>query len=394
MPSLYRDSQSGSYYAQFYDSTKRPKNKRISLRTSVKREARSKYNTLVDAVESDKVEIVRSFSPDLVEWLYPYGLIGNSEAPTREDANNSVELGDAADGYINYKRTYVRESTLEKYEVVTNLFSDHVGKETHTNEITEHHVASFLNSSVNRQTLREPTKRSYRDNLSIFFTWCMDRGYMTTNPAKKIKLPKKQQKKPEYMMPDDVAKLVQTIYNGPEYHHWLAPIVSVNVHLGLRRGELINMQWGWINWNRRMLTVKNTSDFKTKTGEERTIPISESAYRILKDLHKNDSGSGRDSYVFQYVSGKVGRKGVAGKINEDHITHLFAYYRKEAGLPNEISLHSLRHTACSWLAMGGAHIETIRQFAGHTNIKVTEKYTHIAPSFYKDQVLSCFDRIV
>ncbi|MCP4581090.1 MAG: tyrosine-type recombinase/integrase [candidate division Zixibacteria bacterium] len=55
----------------------------------------------------------------------------------------------------------------------------------------------------------------------------------------------------------------------------------------------------------------------------------------------------------------------------------FKTYAKEAGLPDSITFHSLRHTFCSILVMQGVDMFTIKELMGHSSLKVTERYLHL-----------------
>lgn len=46
---------------------------------------------------------------------------------------------------------------------------------------------------------------------------------------------------------------------------------------------------------------------------------------------------------------------------------------------NKVVFHTLRHTFASWLAMAGVDIYTIKELMGHSDIKMTQRYMHLAP---------------
>jgi len=58
----------------------------------------------------------------------------------------------------------------------------------------------------------------------------------------------------------------------------------------------------------------------------------------------------------------------------------------ELGLNDDVSdsrrkvvFHSLRHTFASWHVMAGTDIYTVKKLMGHSNIAMTERYSHLAP---------------
>ena len=52
----------------------------------------------------------------------------------------------------------------------------------------------------------------------------------------------------------------------------------------------------------------------------------------------------------------------------------------------EIGWHTLRHTFCSHLAMRGIPAKAIQELAGHTDLKTTQRYMHLAPRVLEDAI--------
>jgi integrase len=57
---------------------------------------------------------------------------------------------------------------------------------------------------------------------------------------------------------------------------------------------------------------------------------------------------------------------------------------KEAGLPDALRIHDLRHTAASFMIFEAAHLELVRQQLGHSSVTVTQRYAHLYPSQGED----------
>jgi len=62
----------------------------------------------------------------------------------------------------------------------------------------------------------------------------------------------------------------------------------------------------------------------------------------------------------------------------NHLKNSFASACARAGIEN-FHLHDLRRTCAAWLAQGGVPLAQIRDLLGHSTIKVTERYAHLAP---------------
>ena len=63
---------------------------------------------------------------------------------------------------------------------------------------------------------------------------------------------------------------------------------------------------------------------------------------------------------------------------------------ENAGITN-FRWHDLRHTAASWMVMGGASLKAVQEFLGHKSLKMTLRYAHLAPEYLAAEV-SILDR--
>jgi integrase len=148
---------------------------------------------------------------------------------------------------------------------------------------------------------------------------------------------------------------------------WFRDLVTIAVCTGLRRGELLNVQWADIDFEHNSLLVQSSGDFRTKFGKRRLLPINATVSAILASTPFEK----RTGYVFN-DHGK--------KLLESTITHKFKCYVRKAGIDNRLHFHSLRHTFATWLVKSGVNLYEVQKLLGHSSIKVTEVYAHLVPN--------------
>jgi site-specific recombinase XerD len=56
----------------------------------------------------------------------------------------------------------------------------------------------------------------------------------------------------------------------------------------------------------------------------------------------------------------------------------FIAARIKAGLPREVTLHTLRHTCASWLIQAGVDLFTVGKILGHSGPQTTARYAHLS----------------
>ncbi len=146
-------------------------------------------------------------------------------------------------------------------------------------------------------------------------------------------------------------------------------LVLLGGEAGLRRGEIIALEWADLDLRRGLVTVER-SEWKgmvtaTKGMKYRVVPMTRRLHRALT-AHRHLRGP-RVLYTDagETVTAKVLQKWIAR-----------AQHR--AGLRATGALHIMRHTFCSHLAMRGATAISIQQLAGHENMQTTLGYMHLA----------------
>lgn len=152
-------------------------------------------------------------------------------------------------------------------------------------------------------------------------------------------------------------------------------LVLFALHTGCRLKEIINIQWGDIDFINKTIMIRNKPDFKTKTGKMRCIPTTK---RLNVELLKHRKEDAAAEYIF---ANKYNRKYEYGFISK-----LFKRYIRSIGLPEKYHFHCLRHTFITNLIKKGVSIYLVKELAGHSDIKTTIGYTHIVTDDLRDAV--------
>lgn len=153
---------------------------------------------------------------------------------------------------------------------------------------------------------------------------------------------------------------------------WLKKMIRVAVGTGLRRGELLNLQWGDVDLDKEQLMVRHREDFAPKNGQERVVPLRGDALVTLREMH--EAGTPLDNEPVFLDANEDAPK-------PDWVSKRFKFYVRKAKLSDheDLSFHSCRHTTGSWLSMQGVPLRVISEILGHSSTQVTEKYSHLQP---------------
>lgn len=148
-----------------------------------------------------------------------------------------------------------------------------------------------------------------------------------------------------------------------EFTDHLKPMVLVSLNTGIRRGELFNLEWPRVNFSTKTVTVIGDT---TKTIETRHIPLNKEAIEALQEWQKQCKK--KTGYVFPSSTG--------GRLEDVKSAWLGLLDRAEI---TGFRWHDMRHDFASRLVMAGVPLNTVRDLLGHSDIKMTLRYAHLAP---------------
>jgi integrase len=229
------------------------------------------------------------------------------------------------------------------------------------------------------------------NDLRALFTFALQRGLVETHPMQTVKrLREDAENRIRYLSPDEEAALrsaldmrEETKRAGRErgnqwriersrdtradlrlvaYVDHLKPAVLISLNTGLRQGELFKLRWPDVDLDRASVTVRASN---AKSQKSRHVPLNGEAVATLKAWRGQTSGTG---VVFPNREGKP--------ITETKTA--WARLLKDAGIQS-FRWHDMRHHFASRLVMAGVDLNTVRELLGHSDIKMTLRYAHLAP---------------
>lgn len=215
--------------------------------------------------------------------------------------------------------------------------------------------------------------------INNIFDYAVAKGYLNKNPVElTAKVKRVPSKNFSVFYPEEVDKLIQAA--RPK---WLGDVILTAYHTGMRKGEIYGLQWCDVDFEHKFLHVDRSiasispkeyfiNDPKTKTSK-RWIMLDDQMLDMLA-RRKEKSIS---EWVFENQYGR--------EINPWYNVKYFRATCNKAGIPIR-RFHDLRHTHITELVKAGIPLPVIQQRVGHTDIKMTMRYTHISPDMQQSAV--------
>ncbi|HLI07066.1 MAG TPA: tyrosine-type recombinase/integrase [Ktedonobacteraceae bacterium] len=176
--------------------------------------------------------------------------------------------------------------------------------------------------------------------------------------------------------------------------HRLGALLTVALATGMRRGELLGLQWQDIDFEDRSLQIRRSMvrlgnrgvvESQPKTSKSRRkIPLPRFVIEMLKEHRTRQlearlrAGSAWEENDLVFCNG-FGRFFDQGQLHVE-----FQKFLKDAGLP-PMRFHDLRHSAASFLLAMGVHPKVVQEILGHSVIGTTmDTYSHVLPSLQRE----------
>jgi integrase len=148
----------------------------------------------------------------------------------------------------------------------------------------------------------------------------------------------------------------------------LKPMVLLSLYCGIRRGTLLGLLWGDMDFSAGILTMRGEI---TKNGEILRVPVNAITFNTFSAWHGQSENTSPDDLIFPSP--------VTGGTLKD-VKKAWRAVLKAARIDN-FRWHDMRHDFASQLVMKGVDLNTVRELMGHSDITTTQIYAHLAPEY-------------
>ncbi|MEX2556651.1 MAG: tyrosine-type recombinase/integrase [Actinomycetota bacterium] len=208
--------------------------------------------------------------------------------------------------------------------------------------------------------------------LKGFFRFLVENEEIDRNPAQVLRTPKKREALPDVLDSRELARLLRAVERDDVWERRFAGkrerdrlMLALFAYAGLRRSELLGLDWDDVDLERRLLHVR-----RAKGGRQRVVPIHPALAPLFLDYLQFRA---RDPEPALFV-GVQGRR-----LSQTIMTQTFLRYARAAGVTERkrVTPHTLRHVFASELLHAGANLRQIQELLGHKHLDSTQRYTRI-----------------
>ena len=302
--------------------------------------------------------------------------------------DNNITVSDWLQKWLEvYIVPTVSPTTLVGYKGMIRRYIDPLIGHLQVQELNALAVQIWVNKLKVSPSTGEPLTAGTIKHTYHVLRGAMDKavqaGLIHRSPCSGIQLPKGEKKKPVIYDETQIQQLLD-FARGTE----MELIIDLELCMGMRRGELLGLQWQDVNWDKKQIHIVRSrvavdgksvvKQPKTESGT-RTLDVPEilmkklKAYKVKCMEQKIRVGRRllEEDFIIVHPDGKP--------IYPEYVSQMFTKLQKRAGLP-KCRFHDLRHLCASIMVKQGVEVKVAQERLGHKDITTTMNiYAHVLP---------------
>jgi len=295
-----------------------------------------------------------------------------------DSQKEGIAFSDFADLYLKRKRARVSSGWAKNNEYFLRVLKGFFGNTP---------IAAIRSDDLERLIAFIQARGSKSRTCNVYLTLvnnmmrrAFEWGYIRSIPWYKTpKLKERDRRERKCLSLDEISRLLKASLESK--NPFLFSVVLIALFTGMRRKEILNLEWTQIDFEQKVIRLKNKPEakFTLKNYRPRMIPLHPFLEKYLhSELLRKEQKS-------QWVVGNYWQPDERIK----DFRHAYAVALKRAGIV-DAPFHGLRHTFASHLIMSGAPVMALSKILGHSSVKITmDQYVHLSKEFQE----TCIEKL-
>ncbi|MFF2090202.1 site-specific tyrosine recombinase XerD [Paenibacillus sp. NPDC058174] len=267
-------------------------------------------------------------------------------------------------------------STLESYGRDLSGLVDYLSEfdVSRPADVQRHHLSHYM-LQLKETGRKAATLTRHIVSIRAFFHYLALEGVIAHNPAIYLESPKQEKKAPSVLSVEAAGLLL----DAPQ------PVTTAGIRdkamlellyaTGIRVTELIMLNLDSVNLQLNIIRCVGSG------MKERIIPFG----RMAKDALEHYLEASRSELLKRSPGEEALFLNVLGtRMTRQGFWKMIKKYAKAAGIVEDITPHTLRHSFAAHLLENGADLRAVQELLGHADISTTQRYTRLAKVRMKD----------
>ena len=269
--------------------------------------------------------------------------------------------------YCQYRKN-LDQKTLKAYKIDLHQYYEFICCDEPTKDKLQKYVTEL------HKKFKEKTIKRKIASIKAFYNYLEEEDLISVNPFRLLKVKFKEHViLPRIIPREEIEKLLNFMYsylnvNDSLCHTCLRDIAVVEMFFatGARVYEISNLRSDSINLNSGLIRIMG------KGGKERYVQIGNiTVLNMLRKYYEVYKEKIKKSGYFFVTSRDT-------RYTEQSMRLMLKKYTKLAGIDRHITPHMFRHSFATFLIEEGVDVSCVQQILGHSSIKTTQIYIHVA----------------
>lgn len=273
-----------------------------------------------------------------------------------------------------YAKAKVKASTLRSYQDIIEKHLIPCFENCKLTALTTDSIQRYVTRKL-EEGQKPKTVNNHLVPLKEMLKHAVVWGYLKENPANYVEKPRVEKEEMDFLTPEEIQAFLNQV--TPKYY----PLFLAAILTGLRRGELLALQWGDVDFRNNTINVRRSlykGRFVTPKSRNSTrkVIMTPTLASVLK-RHKLESKPNELELIFANEAEKP--------IDPDCLVRRqFLPALRRAGL-RKVRFHDLRHSFATLLISQGENVKFVQSQLGHASIQTTlDRYGHLLPESHKE----------
>lgn len=308
----------------------------------------------------------------------------------------------AEEWFENYAKLNLKSSTFKSQRQLAKRTFAALGH-IRLDKLTTREIQKFINSlakeGANENTggaLSHKTMINYLSFISSVLDYAIKMGMLTDNPCKRVTVPKGSKRERKILTVEQAEQFLKLLEKAPLM--WRT-FFTLDVYSGMRRGELLGLEWKDINFETGVIHIQRTSNYTKQRGLYTDTPKTETSKRFVKvpavviellKTHKVEQDRERVKLGSQWVDTDrlfTSWNGSAIGVNSPY--NWLERFCKRNDFPF-YGIHTYRHLFASVMIGSGVDPTTVSGILGHSQVSTSLNiYSHA----FAENRIKAFDAV-
>lgn len=262
---------------------------------------------------------------------------------------------------VSYKRDLVKLSEYLKENEVTDLA-----------DVTKEVLESYIEYMEEQDKASSTISRTIA-SMKNFFHFAERQGWVKISPAELLKAPKLDKKLPNILTVEQMDCLLSQPEGKTLKDLRDKAMLELLYATGMRVSELISLKVDDVDMEQECISCHSRD-------KVRAVPFGSQAKKALEvymaEARNEIVTSSGVPYLFTNCNGE--------QMSRQGFWKLIKYYGKKAGIQDEITPHTFRHSFAAHLLENGADLKDVQDMLGHADISTTQLYLTMKKANVRD----------